>query len=227
MDVGTYALSAVRQVLNREPVEVVHAEHRLLGDAMKGKSLEGQVDQFMTASLRTSDGKTASFAADIAYSFQWPSFLPETWRFNIPYPTVPMCHAILEEVTIDALPKFNGAVHHMQRTVTIWNYLVPTFWHRIDVSENHRIVKDGKVIKTWKETRYIKEYSRLDGEEGADWWTTWRCQFEEFIHRVKGRKGSGVWIDAQESVAQMATIDEIYRKTGLEIRPSSSYELPS
>ena len=57
-----------------------------------------------------------------------------------------------------------------------------------------------------------------------NWWTTWRCQLEEFVNRVKGREGSGVWVDAEESIAQMLAIDEIYRKVGLQIRPSSTYE---
>jgi hypothetical protein len=141
-----------------------------------------------------------------------------------------MCEAVLEEISGDELPEYMAAEHLIQRTVKIWNYLLPVVWHRIDVSERHRIVKEGRDVKVWKETRYLKAYNWLDSEELSeayeDWWTTWRCQLEEFIHLVKGRKGSGVRIDAQESIAQMAIIDEIYRKAGLMIRLSSSYELP-
>ncbi|OOQ84561.1 oxidoreductase [Penicillium brasilianum] len=230
MDVGTYALSAVRQVLNRVPVEVVDATYRLLENTKEGELLEGQVDQYIAASLRTRDGKIATITADISSSFEWPSFLPKAWRLNIPSPTMPMCQAILEEVSVDALPEYDDAEHLIQRTVTIWNYIVPVVWHRIDISERHRIVKEGRDVKVWKDTRYLKAYNWLENEELAeayeDWWTTWRCQLEEFIHLVKGRRGSGVRVDAQESIAQMAVIDDIYRKTGLKPRPSSSYKLP-
>jgi hypothetical protein len=199
-------------------------------DTGEGELFKGQVDQYMAASLRTRDGKIATITADISSSFDWPSFLPKAWRLNVPNPTIPMCEAVLEEISGDELPEYMAAEHLIQRTVKIWNYLLPVVWHRIDVSERHRIVKEGRDVKVWKETRYLKAYNWLDSEELSeayeDWWTTWRCQLEEFIHLVKGRKGSGVRIDAQESIAQMAIIDEIYRKAGLMIRLSSSYELP-
>ncbi|KAL2811607.1 hypothetical protein BJX63DRAFT_444022 [Aspergillus granulosus] len=228
MDVGTYALSAVRQVLNREPVKVVEASHQPLS-SMQDKSSKDQVDRVIVATLRTSSGKTATIIADIASSLQWPPFLPKSWRLNVPRVTVPMCQAVSEEVVLDPAPEFKDAEHRMQKTVTIWNYLLPVVWHRIDVSEEHRLVKAGKDIKTWKEIRYVKAYNWLDNEHRTethgDWWTTWRYQLEEFIHRVKGRSGSGVWIGAEETIAQMVAIDEIYRKAGLEIRPSSSFEV--
>jgi predicted dehydrogenase len=229
MDVGTYALSAIRQVLNRESVQVVEANYEPLESARTVQSQKCQVDQSITATLQTKTGQVAGFTATLASSFTWPPFLPNNWRLKIPYMKTPMCQAVLEEVAVDALPEFREAEHLVQTTVTIWNYLVPVVWHRIDISANHRVVKEGKALKTWQETRHTKGYNWPAGDErvGAyeDWWTTWRCQLEEFVHRVKGRKGSGVWIDGEESILQMAAIDEIYKKAGLKIRPSSSYEI--
>jgi predicted dehydrogenase len=234
MDVGTYAVSAVRQVLGREAIEVVDAEYQPMWDEISDEAAQGQeqVDRFIAATLRTPSGKTATFTADIVSSFEWPPFLPEGWRINIPRMTTPMCQAVLEEIVLDPLPKFADAEHRMQKTVTMWNYLLPTVWHRIDVVEEHRVVENGRNIKTWRETRFTKGYNwrgEGEGEEGTEayeeWWTTWRCQLEEFIHRIKGRKGSGVWIGPEESIAQMEAIDDIYRKAGLEVRPSSSFRL--
>jgi predicted dehydrogenase len=236
MDVGTYAVSAVRQVLGREAVEVVDAVYQPMwngiSDGEDASQGQGQVDRFIAATLRTPSGKTATFTADIASYFEWPPFLPEGWRFNVPRMTTPMCQAVLEEVVLDALPDFADAEHRMQKTVTMWNYLLPTVWHRVDVVEEHRVVENGRNIKTWRETRFMKGYNwrgEGEGEEDTEayeeWWTTWRCQLEEFIHRIKGRKGSGVWIGPEESIAQMEAIDDIYRKAGLEVRPSSSFRL--
>ncbi|GKZ86193.1 hypothetical protein AnigIFM56816_001245 [Aspergillus niger] len=229
MDVGTYALSAVRQVLDREPIQVVHATHQILRTKPFRDELSTcQIDKSITASLSTSSGKVATITADIASTCEWPSCLPQSWRFNIPHVTIPMCQAVMEEVSLDALSEFKGAEHRMRKTVTIWNYLLPVVWHRIDISENHRIVSEGKDIKQWKETRFVKAYEWTDSEKDTglyeNWWTTWRCQLEEFVNRVKGRKGSGVWVDAEESIAQMLAIDEIYRKAGLQVRSSSTYE---
>ncbi|GLA49534.1 hypothetical protein AnigIFM63604_005492 [Aspergillus niger] len=58
-----------------------------------------------------------------------------------------------------------------------------------------------------------------------EWWTTWRCQLEEFVNRIKGRAGSGVWIDGEESIAQMEAIDETYIQAGLNARPTSAFEI--
>jgi hypothetical protein len=48
---------------------------------------------------------------------------------------------------------------------------------------------------------------------------------EEFINKIKGRQGSAVWIDGEESIAQMETIDRTYEKAGLEPRPSGDFEI--
>ena len=135
MDVGTYALSAVRQVFDRQPIVVMDAESQPIEHVT-----DGQIDRFITASIRTKSGKTASVTADIAASFKWPSFLPESWQFTLPRITVPKCQAVMEEIEVDVLPEFEEAKHLMQKTVTIWNYLLPVVWHRIDVNFDGGVV---------------------------------------------------------------------------------------
>lgn len=41
------------------------------------------------------------------------------------------------------------------------------------------------------------------------------------MDRVKGRKGSGFWIDGEDSIQQTAVIDQTYQKAGMELRPTS------
>jgi hypothetical protein len=42
------------------------------------------------------------------------------------------------------------------------------------------------------------------------------------VNKVRGREESGVWMDGEDSIKQMAMIDSAYEKAGLPIRPTSS-----
>ena len=57
--------------------------------------------------------------------------------------------------------------------------------------------------------------------KGEKSWSTYRYQLEEFVNRVKGRDGSGAWIQGEESIKQMDMLDKTYEKAGMELRPSS------
>lgn len=88
-----------------------------------------------------------------------------------------MCSVKHREVILPAdetLPKTQE--HAVQKTVTIWAYVFPMFWHRIDIAEHHMIrdkapagASEKRVRKQWTQTSYVKEY----GEHPA--WTTYRC----------------------------------------------------
>lgn len=232
MDLGTYPLSCVRQVMGREPVsQAVDVIYRGLPPGKEGHPVDAQIDQSITATIRTPSGKTARITADLSSSFEWPTFLPQAWRWNIPHAGTPMCEAIMKEVPVDTSMSPDGVKmeHFVQKTVTIWNFMMPVVWHRIDVCEDHKLLKGGQMTKRWKEKKHVKAYAWPEDDEQRaatypDWWTTWRCQLEEFVHRIKGRKGSGVWIDEKETITQMEAIDTIYQKAGLKIRPTSMYE---
>lgn len=58
---------------------------------------------------------------------------------------------------------------------------------------------------------------------GEAYWSTYRHMWEQFVNRIKGRPGSAVWIDADESINQMKVIDMAYEKSGLPVRPTSIY----
>ena len=85
-------------------------------------------------------------------------------------------------------------------------------------------------MKSWKTVTWKTAYTWDDElEEGAvpklpgnAYWTTYRYMLEEFVNRIKGREGSRVWVDGEESLKQMVVIDEAYEKAGLSIRPMSS-----
>ncbi len=130
----------------------------------------------------------------------------------------PMCSAKHREVVLQDETLSETQEHAVERTVTFWAYIIPTFWHRIDITENHSIrdKADTKVIKKWTKTSYVKEY----GEHPS--WTTYRWQLEEFVNRIRRRSGSGAWMEAEDSINQMRMIDSAYTKAGLPLRPTSA-----
>jgi hypothetical protein len=127
-----------------------------------------------------------------------------------------------------------GQQHLKTRKVTMWNFILPTIWHRIDVEDRHtlRHGTSHKVIRTWTEKSQVKAYEWDEGQKsepgvrrgGEPYWNTYAYQLEEFVNRVKARPGSGVWISGEDSIAQMKWIDATYEKAGLPLRPTSGYE---
>ena len=91
-----------------------------------------------------------------------------------------------------------------------------------------RSSSDKKPLKTWTTTQYQKAYTWQDEArrgQGRESWSTYRHQLEQFVHRIKGRgSSSGIWMDGEDSVKQMEMIDSVYKKAGLPLRPTSSYQ---
>jgi predicted dehydrogenase len=88
-----------------------------------------------------------------------------------------------------------------------------------------RVPHSGSIVKEEEKTEYKKAYKRpenMDGEQkGEDWWATYQYQLEEFVNRVKRRKGNGVWVDGEESIRQMEATDRTYERAGMLLRPTS------
>lgn len=82
----------------------------------------------------------------------------------------------------------------------------PQFWHRIDILETHTLqrVADKTVIKSWNEVKYKKAYTWMgegdSRQHGEEYWTTCRHQLEQFVNKIRGREGSGVWMDGEDSM---------------------------
>ncbi len=229
MDFGTYNLSCLRQILGVEP-EVVEASYRGLP---KAENEQKEIDTAIKATYMTKGGAIATLDADLSKTGGWPSFLPSSWTKDWPSFGWPKCVVELEEKEVDSdVSQYAGESHMIQRKVTLWNHLMPTIYHRIDVLDTHIIRRvDDSVLKTWTEFSKIKAYTwPNDGDNrktrvGANWWSTYRYQLEEFVNKIKGREGSGVWVDGEDSVAQMEAIDRTYEKAGLRVRPKSDFSL--
>lgn len=115
------------------------------------------------------------------------------------------------------------------RSLYFKNFVFANLWHSIDIEDVHTIrqVSDGKVIKTWKtkETKKVYTFQEVGIDQpGEDYWVSYRHQLEQFVNRVRGREGSGLWIDGADSIAQMKMIDLTYEKAGLPLRPTTKYK---
>lgn len=232
MDAGTYPLSIARQILGREKIlEPIDVRYRGLQPGKDGKVGEPQIDEAMEATYRTAESVNVHVSGDFIFKGKWPSFFPTSWTRALPSFRWPKASVTFEPVLVDTPSDEdnNLSQHFVQRTLTMWNPLIPTFYHRIDIFDEHTLRQGDHVMKTWNETEYKTAYNWPKGDKRAaiykDWWTSYRCQLEEFVNRVKGREGSGVWIDGAESIAQMEVIDRTYEKAGLKPRPTSAFEL--
>ncbi|KAJ5737879.1 dimeric dihydrodiol dehydrogenase [Penicillium malachiteum] len=225
MDFGTYTVNCLRQIFNQEPTEVLEVKFRGLPAPLPDLPEAGQIDQAMNASYRTADGKFGTLVADLSASGEWP-MLPSSWTQSLPRLGWPKCEVELEECAIENM---DGRVHSVKRNVTMWNHLAPSLYHRVDVEDTHTIRLGDRVVKSWKEFKKEKAYKWLSGDVRAndeqDWWTSYRYQLNEFVNKVKGREGSGVWVDGDDSIRQMEAVDETYRKAGLQVRPGSDLKL--
>ena len=214
MDLGSYNVQMLRQVFGTEPVECLTASVRRMP-----AGLEENIDQAFSASWKFPNGGIGSIVSDSAatggHFFPWLTD-------SLPGFKVPMC-SVKHREKIVRHPTLQEMETVTTKTVIIWDLLFASIWHRIDVIEDYtlRHTQDRRIEKQWTEKKSFKQYQ---GNSGDASWTTYRHQLEQFVNRVRGRQGSGVWIDGEDSIRQMEMIDGAYRKVGMPLRPSSPYE---
>jgi predicted dehydrogenase len=220
MDMGTYNLSAIRGVFGTEPSSVKSATARLLP-----QPYDQQCDEAMDASYVFPNGGTANLHTDLLARVKytkggsWMSWLFHGWGDFTAKGIPSVCGVTLREK--------NGTEDEMnvttQKTVTLNNFMGPHMGHSIDIhtTTTYR-ARDGKVVKTEKNTESKKVYVWPEGKvAGEEWWPTYRYMLEAFVDRVRGREGSGAWVEGEESIKQMECIDKTYEKAGMAIRPTS------
>ncbi|KAI4283814.1 MAG: hypothetical protein L6R38_001896 [Xanthoria sp. 2 TBL-2021] len=211
MDLGSYNIQTLRQAFGCEPTECMSATARLMPDGF-----DQDIDQAFTASWRFPNGGIGTIHAD---SQAAGKYLPWLTNYLPPLPS-PKFEVRHREVVVPH-PDMPGMETATAKTVVFWDVLAPSLWHRIDVIESHtlRSATTGQVQKKWTDTQYLKHYS--DDSIGGDAsWTTYRHQLEQFVNKIRGRPGSGVWVDGEDSIRQMEMIDGAYQKAGMRIRPS-------
>lgn len=216
MDMGAYTVLCLRQIFGMEPEECIESVPRLMP-----KGWDQKCDHASKAKFKFPNGGIGTLDVDLS----------SRGSFGQPVLNFPKCVVTHREVTVEDNKLPSGQEHVKVKTVTFYNNVQPTFWHRIDIVEAHTIrnKESQKSIKTWTKKSSKKVYqweghgdSKMPGE---DHWTTYRHMLEQFVNKIKKREGSGVWMDGEDSIGQMVMIDSAYEKAGLPLRPSSKYKL--
>lgn len=216
MDFGAYAMSSIRSIFGAEPSSITSASYRPMPDGY-----DKQCDEAVFASYTFPNGGTADITADLqARGGYWFPALTRNW---------PRIGGFLPSLTLRLKPKEerteDGSVRTMRKEIVFHNYMAGHLYHRIDVhTTTEWKSSEGKVVKTEKSTEFKKAYkweTNEEGKKGEEFWATYRYQLEAFVDRVKKRKGSGVWVEGEDSIRQMELIDATYLKMGLPLRPTS------
>lgn len=216
---GTYGVALLRQIFASEPTECVDARHTPMPPGY-----DTNIDHSFGAQWRFPNGGVAELEAELRASGGWrfPMLTGGLPRMELPRCTVEHRESLIPDEEASA----KGQAHFRTRKVVFWNFVLPGLYHRLDIHNTHKIrnTRDNTTLKTWTESSYIKVYSQQH-PAGTDnpVWSSYRCMLEEFVSKIRGRYGSGVWWDGENSIKQMKVIDDTYRKMGLPIRPTSKY----
>ncbi|KAF2709519.1 oxidoreductase domain-containing protein [Pleomassaria siparia CBS 279.74] len=223
MDFGTYAVSAMRGVFASEPIAVREAGYRPMPDGFDKKC-----DQAAYATYEFDNGGIAKIEVDLqARGGYWFPWLTSKW---------PSLSGMLPTLWVELREKKEGVEGGLEKwtkkKLISHAYLAPAIYNRIDIittTELRDPKADGKVVSKEEKKEYLKAYKWPGGAEGGkkklvgeEWWSTYRYQLEAFVDKVKGREGSGAWVDGEDSVRQMEVIDKTYEKMGLPLRPTSA-----
>ncbi|KAJ3927908.1 MAG: NAD(P)-binding protein [Lentinula lateritia] len=196
MDLGCYSLNCIRYLSSSDPISVVSATPLSLKSA---NITETKIDRGMSATLALPNDVLASMEVDL--SMPWEFFPPKLYKMWV-------------EV------KCEGG------NMGVQNFVLPTFWHSIQVSNKVGGTTTKRVEKVYKfADAHIDDHSKaLD--LGEDWWLTYRYQLEAFVDKLMGRTPQ-TWVTREDSIANMQWIENIYEKAGIGSRPRSSYVLPA
>ncbi|RFU78076.1 d-xylose 1-dehydrogenase nadp+ 2 [Trichoderma arundinaceum] len=206
MDIGSYGISALRAVFAAEPESCLECDVK--PSAPPASEL---CDAQYVAKLQFPNGAIGEIRGN--YNTPWMQFK---------LPNIEILHraTVVQDSSLSA-----GQVKTRTRKVVFYGHMFATLYNRIDTEETYEVRNkdDSQLVKKWteKKSRSAHTFRDIDLEQpGELYWKSYRHQLEQFIHRVKGRHGNGIWVSAEQSIAQMKAIDMVYEKSGLGARPS-------
>ena len=210
MGMGTYNFSSLRLIFNAEPEECLSCDAKAYTDGV-----HNNCDYDFKAKFRFPNGGVGEAQSKLkgATLPRFSSVTVTNKEVEIPDPTLPA-----------------SQVKVQSRVLTLYGLIHAFLWHRIDIKDVFEIRnKDsGEVIKRWEKQESHKAYTFKEaGGEFADlpgevYWMSYRHQLEQFVNRVKGRKTQH-WVSGEDSIAQTKMLDMAYEKSGLGLRPTSTY----
>ncbi|ROW04865.1 hypothetical protein VMCG_04884 [Cytospora schulzeri] len=212
MDVGTYTMAALRSVFGTEPEECLEANLERMAPPRE------KTDGNFKAKLRFPGGGIGEIEGGLR-----GSNIPTSWDFS----TATVTH---RPVVVTDQKVAEGEELKKTRTVTFVNFMISPLYHRIDIVDEFVVTNKGssEVVRkfTRKETKKAYSYKEMGIDQpGEIYWLTYRHMLEQFVNRIRGREGTGVFISHEDSIAQMKALDMVYEKSGLGLRPTSKYRL--
>ncbi len=211
LDLG-YTMSALRGVYGTEPVECTSC------DVNTTPPPRDLCDYEFKGSWRFPNGGTADMHGNLRAGVLFV-------MTSLPAVTVTHRPVRVEDSTLPA-----GQEKTRARKVTLHNFILGALWHRIDVEDEFvvRVAESGEVVKKWTTKESHNAYTLRDAgidRHSEPYWTTYKHQLDAFVDRIRGREGTGAWIDAEESIRQMRVVDMAYEKSRLPLRQTSKYRV--
>lgn len=210
LDLGTYVMGSLRQVIGAEPEECIKCAIR------RAPPPNELCDEAADTIFRFPGDIIGEAVTDLRASV---STLP-TFKVTVLHKETP--------VEDKNLPQ--GQRKSCIRKVTLNNFMVAAAWHRIDIDDEFIVRKSEEgnsyIIKRWTKKESKKIYTFKDAgidEPSEASWPSYRHQLEQFVNRIRGRKGSGLWVSNEDSLAQSKMIDMAYEKSGLPLRRTSKF----
>lgn len=207
LDWGTYHVLGMREIFRAEPTECTEASLRRM------KQPSAQCDSYYTAKLRFPNGGTAELAGGLQgplSPFSWP-------RLLTPFTVLHRPVAVTGGGQAHGLEVGDGWEVTRTRTVTMINFMFAQHYHRVDIVDEYAATKKGssRVVKRWTEKNTKKAYTWRDmGRDvpGESWVSTYGHALGQFVAKIRGKEGSGVFMTPEDSIAQMKALDMIYEK---------------
>jgi hypothetical protein len=146
-----------------------------------------------------------------------PSFVPNIDRGSTA--TLELPNNVTAKISCDLgvpafrFPRITAKVECEGGSVEIFNFVMPSVYHSITVQ------KRGQSART--EKAYTFKEGKMEGK-GEDWWSTYRCQLEAFVDKLKGRTPQ-TWLEQDDAVSNMEWIERVYEKVSLDITLQSSF----
>ncbi|KAI1736446.1 hypothetical protein F4680DRAFT_469089 [Xylaria scruposa] len=211
MDLGAYTASALTHIFDAVAEECVSCE------TSPHPGTDPRIDRCFHARYRFPNGGIGEMEGD---------FKAPLLKFN---PEIQMTHkpVVVEAAEVDIEIR-EGEEVLRTREIRFTNFVLPSAFHSIVVDDQFVVREKGasQPRKSWKQTKTLKAYtwrdtglSGYDTQPGESHWSTYRCQLEQFVNKIRGRN-TPQWIDGKDSVNTMRMIDMAYTTAKLPLRPT-------
>lgn len=210
LDLGTYVMYVLRQVMGTEPEECTKCTVRTPPPP------NDLCDEAAEATFCFPGSAIGKAVMDLRASV----FILPTFKVTV----------VHKEVAVEDDDLSQGEQKFHIRRLTLNNFLVAAVSHCIDIEDEFIIRKaeGGGVVKRWTRKESKKVFTFEDAginQPSEPSWTSYRHQLEQFVNHTRGREGSGLWVSSEDSLAQAKMIDMAYKKSSLPLRPTSKFQL--